>query len=225
MRQNLLQRKCACGQHTGGAECAECRRKHLRLQRRAVRSDAPVSVPPIVHEVLRSPGRPLDPATRAFMEPRFGHDFSRVPLQNATPRIAQSSLTVGPVNDRFEHEADRVAETVMEGPVLNTSIETGTQVGHDFSHVRVHTDARAAESARAVNARAYTVGRDVVFGARQYAPGTIAGEKLIAHELAHVVQQHGSGHALSVQRQPIAPAAPNYRYCTPAISGLAVAIQ
>ena len=89
-------------------------------------------VPPIVHEVLRSPGQPLDVATRAFMEPRFGHDFSGV---------------------------------------------------------RVHTDAKAAESARAVNALAYTVGRNVVFGAGQYLPQTNAGQRLLAHELTHTVQQ------------------------------------
>lgn len=61
--------------------------------------------------------------------------------------------------------------------------------GHDFSHVRVHEDAQAAESARAINALAYTVGRDVVFGAGQYAPTTLEGKRLLAHELTHVVQQ------------------------------------
>ena len=59
----------------------------------------------------------------------------------------------------------------------------------DFSHVRVHTDDRAADSARSVNALAFTVGRDVVFGAGQYMPGTSAGKRLMAHELTHVVQQ------------------------------------
>lgn len=63
------------------------------------------------------------------------------------------------------------------------------QLGHDFSHVRVHADAPAAESARAVGARAYTVGRDVVFGREGYAPDSSAGRRLLAHELAHVVQQ------------------------------------
>jgi hypothetical protein len=63
--------------------------------------------------------------------------------------------------------------------------------GHDFGRVRVHTDTRAAESARAVNALAYTVGRDVVFGAGRYTPETGEGERLVAHELAHVVQQAG----------------------------------
>ena len=92
--------------------------------------------PPIVQEVLRLPGQPLDPEVRAFFEPRFGHDFS---------------------------------------------------------HVRVHTDAKAAESTRAVNALAYTVGRDVVFGAGHYEPLACAGRKLLAHELTHVVQQSAAG--------------------------------
>lgn len=61
--------------------------------------------------------------------------------------------------------------------------------GHDFSQVRVHAGPAAAESARAINALAYTVGRDVVFANRQYAPSTAAGKRLLAHELAHVVQQ------------------------------------
>ncbi|MBE9514412.1 MAG: DUF4157 domain-containing protein [Chloroflexi bacterium] len=59
----------------------------------------------------------------------------------------------------------------------------------DFSQVRIHTDARAAELARTVDARAFTVGRDIMFGAGQYEPGTSEGEKLLAHELTHVVQQ------------------------------------
>jgi len=63
--------------------------------------------------------------------------------------------------------------------------------GQDFSQVRVHTDSGAAESARAVNARAYTVGQDIVFGDRQYAPRTSAGDHLLAHELAHTIQQAG----------------------------------
>jgi len=62
---------------------------------------------------------------------------------------------------------------------------------HDFSHVRVHTDAKAAESARAVKARAYTVGHNLVFGAGQYSASTSRGQRLLAHELTHVVQQSG----------------------------------
>jgi Domain of unknown function (DUF4157)/CHAP domain len=142
-QRGLLQRKCACGGTPGvDGECEECRSKRLSMQRRAITPSAPASpptVPPIVHEVLGSPGQPLDAGTRVFMEPRFGHDFS---------------------------------------------------------NVKVHTDAKAAESARVLNALAYTVSKDVVFGAGQYTPGTTAGQRLVAHELAHVVQQDGH----SIQR-------------------------
>ena len=80
----VLQRQCACGQHTtAGGECKECKKKREgTLQRAAVRSSSlsshPSEVPLVVQEVLRSPGRPLDAATRSFMEPRFGHDFGAV---------------------------------------------------------------------------------------------------------------------------------------------------
>lgn len=67
-----------------------------------------------------------------------------------------------------------------------------SRFGHDFSQVRIHTDAKAAESARAVNAHVYTVGQDVVFDAGQYMPETIQGKQLLAHELTHVVQQKSS---------------------------------
>ncbi|MDP8993221.1 MAG: DUF4157 domain-containing protein [Actinomycetota bacterium] len=89
-----------------------------------------------MREVLQSPGQPLDRQTRAFMEPRFGHDFSRV---------------------------------------------------------RVHTDRKAAESARAVDALAYTAGAHVVFGPGSYEPQVERGRRLLAHELAHVALQPSAG--------------------------------
>ena len=96
--------------------------------------EAGKDVPPIVGDVLTSPGEPLDPAIRAFFEPCFGRDLG---------------------------------------------------------NVRVHADARAAESARAINARAYTVGYHVVFGTAEYAPNEESGRRLLAHELTHVVQAVG----------------------------------
>ena len=76
--------------------------------------------------------------------------------------------------------------------------------GRDFSQVRVHTDAHAAESARAVNARAFTVGKDVVFGEGQYASEKSEGRRLMAHELMHVIQQDAmnlnNANYLSIQR-------------------------
>lgn len=67
-----------------------------------------------------------------------------------------------------------------------------SRFGHDFGGVRVHTGVRPSESARTIGARAYTAGRDIVFGEGQYTPGNHKGRALIAHELAHVVQQRGS---------------------------------
>jgi hypothetical protein len=85
-------------------------------------------------------------------------------------------------------------------------LETSTRLfmesrfGQDFSRVRIHADGEAAESARAFNALAYTVGKDVVFGAGRYAPGTAAGNRLLAHELTHVAQQRNGFQRL--QRAP-----------------------
>ncbi len=183
----LLQRKCACGQHTiAGGECEECRKKSLTLQRRAVSVAEPAEVPPIVHEVLRSPGQPLDPATRAFFEPRFGHDFSGVQVNSSVPATMQPHLIIGGPSEDLEQEADVMAEGVTHISWLKAGR------AYDFSGVRIHADAKAAESARAVNALAYAVGRDLVFGAGQYAPGTMAGNKLLAHELTHVIQQQAA---------------------------------
>jgi Domain of unknown function (DUF4157) len=64
--------------------------------------------------------------------------------------------------------------------------------GHNFSSVRVHTNAKAIESARGENASAYTVGQDVVFNSQQYNPKTFVGQDLLVHELAHVVQQYAT---------------------------------
>src|SRR5262249_47867595 len=64
--------------------------------------------------------------------------------------------------------------------------------GHDFTTVRIHTDSRAAELARSVNARAFTLGQDIVFGSGEYSPESREGKHVLAHELAHVVQQRGT---------------------------------
>lgn len=70
--------------------------------------------------------------------------------------------------------------------------------GRDFSGVRVHADSQAANSARALNAQAYTLGKDIAFGRGQYEPGTSSGKALLVHELTHVVQQEQTGHTSSL---------------------------
>jgi hypothetical protein len=132
----LLQRKCACGGMPGvSGECEECRKK--KLQRPPSSLPTPFSVghspstvselPPIVHEVLHSPGRPLDPSTPAFMEARFGHDFSRTPVRAAGPGIPQAKLMIGQPNDQYEQEADRMASEIAG--MSSSQIEPGSGEG------------------------------------------------------------------------------------------------
>jgi hypothetical protein len=115
----LLQRKCACGQHTTDqhGQCTECNKKGQLLQRRTVNQSGPEIAPPTVHEGLRPPGRPLDAATRTDMEPRFGHDFSRIPAHTGGPTQIQAKLTINKPGDKYEQEADRVAEQVISMPM------------------------------------------------------------------------------------------------------------
>lgn len=94
------------------------------------------------------------------------------------------------------------------GEPLDTQIRAlmEPRFGHDFGQVRVHTDPRAADSAAALRALAYTVGQDVVFGAGQYAPDAGAGQRLIAHELAHVAQYDLGAPAGSFERHALSQA-------------------
>lgn len=153
--------------------CDKCRKKKPLLQRAAA-GPTSETVPPIVHEVLRSHGAPLDATTRAFMEPRFGHDFSRV---------------------------------------------------------RVHTDAKAAESARAVHAQAYTVGQNIVFGPGHSSPHSQAGRRLLAHELVHTLQQavvpatHEDTGSLSVSKPGDCSEREADQASDQALAGKSVAIQ
>ena len=98
--------------------------------------------------------------------------------------------------DGQSHDIPSSVNDALRTPGQSLDMQTRSAMesrfGHNFTNVRVHTDEHAAESARAVNASAYTVGDEIVFGAGQYAPTTPQGQYLIAHELAHVVQQNGS---------------------------------
>lgn len=82
-----------------------------------------------------------------------------------------------------------------------------SRFGHDFSHVRVHSDSRASAASRSVAAHAFTVGEHIVFGESRYAPAGVEGSRLLAHELTHVVQQRAGGAALQ-RRAANCPAAP-----------------
>lgn len=106
---------------------------------------------------------------------------------------AKSAASCGHGAQEAPPQVDEVLRSPGQPLDASTREFMESRFGHDFSTVRIHADARAAESAREVNALAYTVGRDVVFGGSQYAPHAQAGRKLLAHELTHVLQQQGGG--------------------------------
>jgi hypothetical protein len=273
------------------------------LQRRATDRTEPSAVPPIVHEALRSLGQSLDPSAYVLKEPHFDHDFSRVPVRTAAPMMIQPKLAIGQPGDKYEQEADRVADIVMSMPEPHVRRQVGPeeeeeetvqtkplaaqitpliqrqvepeeeeeqekliqakltkdawlqrqeeeveeeeeqepiqakqaegqvpQIGrglearirslrgggrplstsvrsffearfrHDLGRVRIHTGTQAAAAAQALNARSFTLGQDVVFGAGRFAPGTGTGRRLLAHELTHVVQQDRHRTATRIQR-------------------------
>lgn len=212
----LLQKKCACKEDSS------------KLQQQTVGDLGGFEALPLVHKVLRSPGQPLDESTQAFMESRLGHYFDQVRIhqekvQNLlrTP-VIQPKLKIGAPNDKYEREADLVANEVMWMPnkVTNQRIsseeEDETQIRRmgsvenamDFSQVRIHTDADAARSASMINAHAYTIGRDIIFGRGKYTPETQSGKRLLAHELAHTIQQGASSRMVQADFA-VAPTTPN----------------
>jgi hypothetical protein len=143
----VLARQCSCGNHSpAGRECDECRRARGPLLRQATGESTPTAVPSIVHDALRTTGRPLDAEVRGIMQPRFGRDLG---------------------------------------------------------DVRIHTDALAAESASAVQARAYTIGHDIFLAHHEYAPHTATGQRLLAHELAHTIQQSAASSSALLTIGPI----------------------
>lgn len=130
-----------------------------------------------------------------------------MPTFDRSPSKAQSRPKAAP--SRQAAPVPPVVRQVLASPGQAPGDDTRrlleSRFGHDFGKVRVHTDARAAESARTVGARAYTVGNHVVFGSGQYQPGTRSGLHLLAHEMAHVVQQGGRPQALQARLEMTRP--------------------
>jgi hypothetical protein len=174
-------------------------------------------------DALEKPDQPLTLAAH------HGHSFANVAVE---PPTVQPLLEVSQPDDPLEREADAMAERVTaEGPQDAPRMSHGggrsvaasgagegdgqpldeptrrymePRFGHRFEAVRLHTDSDAAASASLVQARAYTLVSDIVFGAGEYAPETETGRRLLAHELTHVIQQ-ASGAAPAqrmIQRQP-----------------------
>ena len=190
--KGMLRRKCGCSATTtANGACAEC---------------APSA--PQAGLVIGATGDPLE------------RDADRI----ATHVLAApANSAVGGAPPHIRRAGEQRLHTAASAPasVGRALANAGTPLapglrqdmerrfGHDFSRVRVHLDAGAAQSASEVQARAYTAGHDVVFAAGRFAPATEAGRRLIAHELTHVLQQSGNGPVRAIQRadDPAAPAA------------------
>ena len=173
----ILQRKCACGNHTvAGGECTGCAKNKSGLQRKLA---VGASNDPLEREADRV-------ADQAMAAPTHSA------VSTAPPRVQRFSGQSNVHMDAVPASVDRVLAS--SGRPLDTTLQQdmGQRFGHDFSRVRVHSGTAAEQSARGVSANAYTVGHDIVFGAGLFAPGTREGRRLIAHELTHVVQQLGA---------------------------------
>jgi outer membrane protein OmpA-like peptidoglycan-associated protein len=188
-RGGMLQRKCACGGSASmSGECEECsQKKRLSLQAKLT-----------VNEAGDAYEQEADRIADRVMATSGPHTVSAAP-----PRIQRFS---GQSNGQTEMAPDSV-DRVLAGPgrplepALRMDMEQ--RFGYDFSQVRVHTGSAAEQSARGVNAHAYTVGHDIVFGEGQYSPHTLSGQRLLTHELAHTLQQSTSAESSRVvQRQP-----------------------
>lgn len=174
-----IQRKCSCGGNAHAAdECESCKRKNL--QRRALSGaeggSCELEADRAADHVLAGAGRPGPAPPR--ITPMSGAQDAR-----------------GSVPDSVEATLARSGESL--DAATRTFMERG--FGADFASVRVHRDVQAQESAQDVDARAYTVGSHIVFGASEYSPASHAGRQLLAHELAHTLQQGGTRDA-PVQR-------------------------
>jgi hypothetical protein len=122
-------------------------------------------------------------------EDRAGDNLRRQAVAVEPLRIRRYS---GAAPGRLDEAPDSVARALADpGRPLDQALRSDMEqrFGHDFSRVRVHTGALAEQSAADVSARAYTLGPQLVFGARQFAPGAAEGRRLLAHELTHVIQQ------------------------------------
>jgi len=127
--------------------------------------------------------------------------------------VGLSGVTASPVMRKAENDNNR--SSVPDAGVGITPVNNGQplpatvqnyfepRLGYGLGGVRIHTDTNAARSAQSINARAYTLGNNVVFNKGEYSPGTHEGKKLLAHELTHVIQQQGTNPM--IQREPVFP--------------------
>lgn len=184
-----LQRKCACGGTPGRTgECAECRRKRMRLQRCARPGNTENQWAPRRQAVAKA-------------NDAFEREADRV-AESVLRSSGSQQPAACPTCEGAGSRPGRQRREVRQGSGVSSAPVPGgrplpraeraffePRFGYDFSRVRVHNDGPAADSARSLDARAYTFGASIVFGSSQYSSRTAEGKLLLAHELTHVIQQ------------------------------------
>jgi Domain of unknown function (DUF4157) len=222
MRSSLIQRKCACGNSAGMAgECSDCQNKSL-VQRKSIDQDSSFEVPPITHEfpiqtklTVGTPGdiyeqeadrvadqvmRIPESSIQSQMESKENENEGMIQRKAITNQVDPLASTQSSSEVPFVvHEALHSPGQPLD-PTTRTFMEP--RFGYDFSQVRVHTDAKAAKSSTSIKARAFTSGQDIFFQQGEYKPHSRVGQKLLAHELTHVVQQKNVRQSEQIQCAP-----------------------
>lgn len=192
----VLQRKCACGNGASAlsGECEECQQKkafglQARLEVSAANDPFEQEADRAAAQVLNMTAPAADPLTT-----KTGTTTAALVSRRPTPATGGVRRAPASVGATLRSPGEALA------PSTRAFFEP--RFGHDFSRVRVHRDAPAAASAREVAAHAYTVGHHLVFASGRYAPDSASGRALLAHELAHVIQQRAAVQRSSVSPEP-----------------------
>ncbi len=176
-RRGVLQRKCACGGSAGpSGECSECGRKRLSGGRLQTKLRIGAANDPLEREA----DRVADQVMGMPSSPSFRH--APLGIQRITSQPSGQTGIVPTIVNRVLSSPGKSLDTDIQG-------EMEYRFGHDFSRVRIHSDAVAERSAQEIGALAYTMDNHIVFGERQYSPRNRSGKKLLSHELTHIVQQ------------------------------------
>lgn len=212
----VLKRKCACGNHTiAGGECAKCQKsKSVEQRSYLLQPKLKVSQPNDKYEleadrVAEQVMRMSAPKEKKVSEEdvqiklRVNHLSQRQQKTDLDEDTLLAKANLGYTSQVPSNVAVNIQNLRGGGIPLPPKHRYffESRMGQDFSDVRIHTDAKAADAAQAIQAKAFTLGNDIVFNAGQYSPDNQEGKKLLAHELTHVVQQNGT-YAAGRKREP-----------------------